>query len=481
MRWWIVCFVIIICWFNVYADDEEHLEFVLIVARHGDRAPLNSFPNLPFDELENFKYGWLTKYGQEQLFALGQRYRTLFSTDDVNSICADRLMFLRSTEIDRCVTSATRFGEGFCESTSNPSLSVNTAPLHTDALLKAQKMPFFKQMKEELFSSYTWKRMEAQNAVSLQDLSDIVGAEIRLQKLPRVDGSLKYYARHKPELLPPSVTPQLLQRVNRLADWVRTTRFARRSAPQFLNQTEADKDLFCDVHDLTAPFREPALAVSGVLARHIADELDRATVRVIAGAAGVAAASPTLLQSVAATEDHIAGVTVAGRSDSAVTRESQSSQDAANTAAKLADSTGTHGKASQSDVTAPHSDRAVTREVTQSAARSDSAVTQESQQGLSPHHRIHYYSAHDSTVLSLLTLMGVPNPRVPDYASHVCFELWRKDRNFNGILDAEDFRVQIKYDREPANVPGCEHDCSLPALSKELRGFTTYIGTQKDH
>jgi hypothetical protein len=102
--------------------------------------------------------------------------------------------------------------------------------------------------------------------------------------------------------------------------------------------------------------------------------------------------------------------------------------------------------------------------------------------------RLSLYSAHDTTVFSLLSALGVTDTApLPDFTANVAFELWQLPSS--STEDADDggrFSVVIKYNGEQlqglrwcAGAQGregcteCENgECDLRALQEGLQGRT---------
>jgi hypothetical protein len=82
-------------------------------------------------------------------------------------------------------------------------------------------------------------------------------------------------------------------------------------------------------------------------------------------------------------------------------------------------------------------------------------------------HAVKYllFSAHDDTLMNVLSALGDPQDKQPPYASDLSFLLYRKD---NG----PDYFVRLSYNNVPFNIPGCVNDCPLEK-------FTRFIAAKK--
>ena len=64
------------------------------------------------------------------------------------------------------------------------------------------------------------------------------------------------------------------------------------------------------------------------------------------------------------------------------------------------------------------------------------------------------YSAHDTTVFSLLAALGATaDVELPGFTAHVIMELWD---THNSCGDAHDFSVRILYNHLPFDAPGAQ-------------------------
>ncbi|XP_019789724.1 prostatic acid phosphatase isoform X5 [Tursiops truncatus] len=113
----------------------KELRFVTLVFRHGDRSPIETFPNDPIKESSWPQgFGQLTQLGMEQHYELGQYIRKRYEKF-LNKSYKHEQVFVRSTDIDRALMSAMTSlaalfpPEGI--SVWNPSLPWQPIPVHT--------------------------------------------------------------------------------------------------------------------------------------------------------------------------------------------------------------------------------------------------------------------------------------------------------------------------------------------------------------
>ncbi|XP_049565835.1 prostatic acid phosphatase isoform X5 [Orcinus orca] len=111
------------------------LSIFLMVFRHGDRSPIETFPNDPIKESSWPQgFGQLTQLGMEQHYELGQYIRKRYEKF-LNKSYKHEQVFVRSTDIDRALMSAmTNLAALFPPegiSVWNPSLPWQPIPVHT--------------------------------------------------------------------------------------------------------------------------------------------------------------------------------------------------------------------------------------------------------------------------------------------------------------------------------------------------------------
>ncbi|XP_023444307.1 prostatic acid phosphatase [Dasypus novemcinctus] len=147
----------------------KELKFVALVFRHGDRSPIQTFPNDPIKESSWPQgFGQLTQLGMEQQYELGdymrKRYRRF-----LNESYKHEQVYIRSTDIDRTLMSAmTNLAALFRPegaSIWNPSLPWQPVPVHTvpvseDRLLYMpfKHCPRFQELMEETLKSEEFQK-----------------------------------------------------------------------------------------------------------------------------------------------------------------------------------------------------------------------------------------------------------------------------------------------------------------------------------
>nr|XP_014333681.1 PREDICTED: prostatic acid phosphatase isoform X3 [Bos mutus] len=113
----------------------KELRFVTLVFRHGDRSPIETFPNDPIKESSWPQgFGQLTQLGMAQHYELGQYIRKRYE-NFLNESYKREQVHVRSTDIDRTLMSAmTNLAALFPPegiSIWNPSLLWQPIPVHT--------------------------------------------------------------------------------------------------------------------------------------------------------------------------------------------------------------------------------------------------------------------------------------------------------------------------------------------------------------
>ncbi|XP_074125630.1 prostatic acid phosphatase [Sminthopsis crassicaudata] len=172
------------------ASAAKELQFALLLFRHGDRSPIETFPNDPYQESAWPQgFGQLSQLGMEQHYELGTYLRKRYSTF-LNSTYHRNKVYVRSTDIDRTLMSAmTNLAALFPPEGSsiwNPKILWQPIPVHTiptsqDQLLYLPnvKCPRLKKLQEE-----TLKSKEYQNLISpykdfINTLPELSGLHIK--------------------------------------------------------------------------------------------------------------------------------------------------------------------------------------------------------------------------------------------------------------------------------------------------------------
>ncbi|XP_024899419.1 prostatic acid phosphatase isoform X2 [Pteropus alecto] len=113
----------------------KELKFVTLVFRHGDRSPIETFPNDPIKESSWPQgFGQLTQLGMEQHYELGEYLKTRYGKF-LNESYKHQQVYIQSTDVDRTLMSAmTNLAALFPPegiSVWNPSLPWQPIPVHT--------------------------------------------------------------------------------------------------------------------------------------------------------------------------------------------------------------------------------------------------------------------------------------------------------------------------------------------------------------
>lgn len=92
---------------DVESDDLSSLELVHIIFRHGDRTPVEPYPNDPYKNVSLWPVGWgqLTNEGKRQHYHLGQFFRRRYG-NFLSSKYLKEEIHIRSTDVDRTLMSA---------------------------------------------------------------------------------------------------------------------------------------------------------------------------------------------------------------------------------------------------------------------------------------------------------------------------------------------------------------------------------------
>ncbi|KAM5292812.1 prostatic acid phosphatase [Ctenodactylus gundi] len=147
----------------------KELKFVTALFRHGDRSPIETFPNDPIKESSWPQgFGQLTQVGMEQHYELGEYLRKRYGKF-LNESYKHEEVYVRSTDVDRTLMSAmTNLAALFPpEGTSvwNPSLLWQPIPVHTVSVsedrllyLPFKNCPRFQELERETLKSEEFQK-----------------------------------------------------------------------------------------------------------------------------------------------------------------------------------------------------------------------------------------------------------------------------------------------------------------------------------
>ncbi|XP_050996156.1 prostatic acid phosphatase [Acomys russatus] len=170
----------------------KELKFVTLTFRHGDRSPIDTFPNDPIKESSWPQgFGQLTQWGMEQHYELGSYVRRRYGTFLNESYKHDQV-YVRSTDVDRTLMSAmTNLAALFPPegiSIWNPSLPWQPIPVHTVSLSEDRLLylpfadcPRFQELKSETLQSEEFqKRLQPYKSFieTLPSLSGFPGQDL---------------------------------------------------------------------------------------------------------------------------------------------------------------------------------------------------------------------------------------------------------------------------------------------------------------
>ncbi|XP_038618557.1 prostatic acid phosphatase [Tachyglossus aculeatus] len=155
-------------WFHQAAAVKE-LKFVILVFRHGDRSPIETFPMDPHKESAWPQgFGQLTPVGMEQQYELGQFLHKTYS-HFLNDSYYRNQVYVRSTDIDRTLMSAMANLAGLFPpkgtSVWNPQIPWQPIPVHTVPVSEDQllylpflKCPRFKELLKETLETEDFQK-----------------------------------------------------------------------------------------------------------------------------------------------------------------------------------------------------------------------------------------------------------------------------------------------------------------------------------
>ncbi|XP_057651121.1 prostatic acid phosphatase-like isoform X1 [Diorhabda carinulata] len=127
-------------------NNKEELIAVVVIYRHGDRAPLTSFPNDHYYNLTYWPMGFgeLTKQGIQRQYKLGQWFRQRYN-NFLQKIYSPREIIVESTEKDRALMSASATLAGLYPPIDfqlwNTQLKWQPIPIHIGYETKIMDLP----------------------------------------------------------------------------------------------------------------------------------------------------------------------------------------------------------------------------------------------------------------------------------------------------------------------------------------------------
>ncbi|CAL7950976.1 unnamed protein product [Xylocopa violacea] len=171
-------FVIILTFFVMnlsYAQDTDlgMIVFANVLYRHGDRTPVRSYPNDPYnnESLWPVPYGQLTNLGKYQQLLLGRWLRKRYS-HLLSDLYSPYDIYIQSTDVDRTLMSAESHLAGLYPPVGNQiwdsikwmPIPVHTIPEDKDNILAAKKYcPRYDYELEKVLNSPEMKKIDKEN------------------------------------------------------------------------------------------------------------------------------------------------------------------------------------------------------------------------------------------------------------------------------------------------------------------------------
>ncbi|XP_014224950.1 prostatic acid phosphatase [Trichogramma pretiosum] len=198
--------------------------FANVLFRHGDRTPINPYPNDPYKNESSWPvpFGQLTNTGKHQHFLLGQWLRKRYA-DLLPEKYSPYEIYIRSTDVDRTLMSAEANLAGLYPPIDNEKwdlqqwmpIPVHTAPESEDSLLAGKKFcDKYSIELQKVLNSPEIKEIEENNAELFAYLSEKTGRKISTLETVNYLYSILYieslYKKKLPEWTS-NVYPELLK------------------------------------------------------------------------------------------------------------------------------------------------------------------------------------------------------------------------------------------------------------------------------
>ncbi|KAJ8951125.1 hypothetical protein NQ318_021569 [Aromia moschata] len=143
---------------------EDQLDAVVVIYRHGDRTPINPYPNDPYRNASYWPvdFGQLTNTGKLQHLELGRWLRTRYQ-NFLPFTYSEKDIYVRSTDVGRTLMSAEANLAGLYPPVSkeiwDPDIKWQPIPVHTapeteDAMVAGKKpCPKYDLLQKQLFKT----------------------------------------------------------------------------------------------------------------------------------------------------------------------------------------------------------------------------------------------------------------------------------------------------------------------------------------
>ncbi|XP_056630238.1 prostatic acid phosphatase-like [Diorhabda sublineata] len=168
---------------------------VVLIFRHGDRTPVDPYPNDPYGNKSYWPvgFGQLTNKGKEQHFKFGKWLRKRYN-NFLPEIYSEEDIYIMSTDVDRTLMSAEANLAGLYPPVGKEiwdknmkwvPIPIHTRPVQLDPILAAKKpCPKYDKMYEELYETDYFKHISHENHDLYKYLTKNTGYTVsNLQKI----------------------------------------------------------------------------------------------------------------------------------------------------------------------------------------------------------------------------------------------------------------------------------------------------------
>jgi len=197
---------------------ETQLEFIQIIARHGDRTPMRKNEFYKSNETQWQKYGgyeMLTRMGIQHCYEFGAFLKNFYANFLGNNVTFDpSKVFIRTTFLERAIRSAKAVMAGiFNMNNSQPLLPMNISTNKSDKIFYMENCPRYKKMLQDVSDTKEYSMYLIKNKNFVRKINeDLKSDKISMSDIEGLADILKIENENHMKL-PIWVTPDLYKKI----------------------------------------------------------------------------------------------------------------------------------------------------------------------------------------------------------------------------------------------------------------------------